>query len=141
MIETKVNLSRLAFDGLRTVAIRTPLVKRLYPVINTITTLVEELLPLEMYLQVGHQHSESVNFNDVQEQQRSTIMEVHNLRIRHGIHVLHRVYRPLNRHTLVTNQEEIHARSFYAARFMVTYNFSILDILERLTANKNKSSS
>ena len=139
MIEFQINASKIGFEALNTVASRTPVIKRVSPVIKFVTSCVQEFFPMEVYIQKGKQHSDTINFNDVQEHLRTTEMLAHNTEVAHAMgHNLATFVEPLNRRNLVTDLTEIHDRNFFRVTWMIRYDFDVFEKFARYTSSKNK---
>ena len=141
LLEAEINLSRIAFDGLRAVTARIPLIKKGYPVVFAVTLFAEECFPVEVICQFGHQHSPFVNFNAHQERLRTDDMIAYNAyveqQMRHRVTFLPPVSRKSLRNRL-NGFEEINSRIFYDIRFGVMCNFDLFGQLSKLTASNNK---
>ena len=74
MVELQVNASKIGFEILNSLVSKTPIIKRAYPVINFVSSSVQEFFPIEVYIQRGKQHSRTTNFNYVQEHLRTQEM-------------------------------------------------------------------
>ena len=145
ILEARINASGITFDALRALTSRTPLIKRAYPVINFVTSCVQEFFPMEVFLHAGHQHSESVNFNLEQESLRNEQMVHYNSRVFMANYNMFTgmvnpevtLFRAFNRRDHINHLAEIHSRTFYDVRFMITIDFDVFGKLAKITAPKN----
>ena len=139
MVELQVNASKIGFEILNSLVSKTPIIKRAYPVINFVSSSVQEFFPIEVYIQRGKQHSRTTNFNYVQEHLRTQEMLNHNMDVSHGMgHHLVTFFRPINRRNSFTQLREIHDRDFYSIKWMIRYDFDLFEKLAKYTSPKNK---
>ena len=140
MLEVKVNVTRVVFDGVRFGTKRLPVVKKLYPLVQKITYSIEEFIPIEWCYQEGSQRGDTVNFDRDLQSRRIMEMTNYNLYLHHELssNNIQSIILPVSLQSFLPNAHESHYRSFSSGRFMFTYNFSLFDILDKLTAAKNK---
>ena len=140
MIETRVNVSAVACDVLKTVISRIPLIKKTSPLVNALTLFGQEFFAFEMHLQAGLQHNDAVNFNVQQERLRTARMALYNLNIVNTRLEREVTFFPLmNRRNYANHMSEIYSRSFYDVRFLFTIDLDLFGKLATLTASKETS--
>ena len=139
MIDTRVNVSGVGLDILRSIISKTPVIKKATPVVNRLSLLAQEFVALELHLQLGLTYGDVVNFNVQQELQRTARMSRYNWIIMQNMQQREvTFFQPMNRRNYENHLAEIHSKSFHNVGFVITIDIDLFEKLAKFRKLKHK---